>query len=148
MESKIDKILASFESVGEWQDIIGFLARLAKVFQAPLPLIPHRDVLSKRLFQCLNPILPTGVHQKALEVYSLMFASCPADFIEQVSLWSVALFSFSTYAAMSTKPALFNIIELHYLPHGQKLVICLKGLILCLLTVLEEPNNEFFERVF
>jgi hypothetical protein len=31
--------------------------------------IPRKLIVSKRLAQCLNPALPTGVHQWALEVY-------------------------------------------------------------------------------
>ena len=36
--------------------------------------IPKKLVVSKRLSQCLNPALPTGVHQRALDVYSHIFA--------------------------------------------------------------------------
>ena len=32
--------------------------------------IPRKLVVSKRLAQCLNPALPTGVHQRALDVYT------------------------------------------------------------------------------
>lgn len=32
--------------------------------------IPRKLVVAKRLSQCLNPALPTGVHQRALDVYS------------------------------------------------------------------------------
>ena len=32
-------------------------------------IIPHRLTVAKRLAQCLNPALPTGVHQRALDVY-------------------------------------------------------------------------------
>lgn len=31
--------------------------------------VPHKLVVAKRLAQCLNPALPTGVHQRALDVY-------------------------------------------------------------------------------
>lgn len=31
--------------------------------------IPRKLIVAKRLAQCLNPALPTGVHQRALEVY-------------------------------------------------------------------------------
>lgn len=31
--------------------------------------IPRKLLVSKRLAQCLNPGLPTGVHQRALDVY-------------------------------------------------------------------------------
>ena len=32
--------------------------------------IPRRIIVAKRLSQCLNPALPTGVHQRALDVYA------------------------------------------------------------------------------
>lgn len=32
-------------------------------------VIPHKLDVAKRLSQCLNPALPTGVHQRALDVY-------------------------------------------------------------------------------
>ena len=32
--------------------------------------IPRKLLVSKRLAQCLNPALPTGVHQRALDVYA------------------------------------------------------------------------------
>lgn len=32
--------------------------------------IPRKVVVAKRLSQCLNPALPTGVHQRALDVYA------------------------------------------------------------------------------
>ena len=36
--------------------------------------IPRKLVVAKRLAQCLNPALPTGVHQRALEVYAHILA--------------------------------------------------------------------------
>lgn len=36
-------------------------------------MVPHKVLVSKRLAQCLNPSLPSGVHQKALEVYTYIF---------------------------------------------------------------------------
>lgn len=38
-----------------------------------LPVVPHKVLVSKRLAQCLNPSLPSGVHQKTLEVYTYIF---------------------------------------------------------------------------
>lgn len=37
------------------------------------PIVPHKVVVAKRLAQCMNPSLPAGVHQKALEVYTYIF---------------------------------------------------------------------------
>jgi hypothetical protein len=36
--------------------------------------IPRKLIVSKRLAQCLNPALPTGVHQRALDVYAHILA--------------------------------------------------------------------------
>lgn len=33
-------------------------------------MIPHKLIVAKRLSQCLNPALPTGVHQRTLDVYT------------------------------------------------------------------------------
>ena len=69
--SSIEKTLQSFEQVNEWADFITFLAKLLKALQGypQFQLIPHKLTVAKRLSQCLNPALPTGVHQRALDVY-------------------------------------------------------------------------------
>jgi len=36
--------------------------------------IPKKLIVAKRLSQCLNPALPTGVHQRALDVYAHILA--------------------------------------------------------------------------
>lgn len=36
--------------------------------------IPRKLVVAKRLAQCLNPALPNGVHQRALDVYAHILA--------------------------------------------------------------------------
>lgn len=36
--------------------------------------VPYSAIVAKRLSQCLNSTLPPGVHQKALDVYSVVFA--------------------------------------------------------------------------
>jgi hypothetical protein len=77
--------------VHEWADCIAFLKQLLKVgasnemfgfgidihdlmqtFQSYMQFkeIPRKLIVAKRLSQCLNPALPTGVHQRALDVYS------------------------------------------------------------------------------
>lgn len=92
----VDRTLQSFDSVSEWADFITFLGKLLKVRLMRVPIcdqryhgygmltlllrkclqaypsfsdVPHKLVVAKRLAQCLNPALPTGVHQRALDVY-------------------------------------------------------------------------------
>lgn len=87
----VEKTLQSFEQILDWADFLTFLAKLLKVGQrlndskltgtdvrAPQCLqgfpqyqvVPHKLTVAKRLSQCLNPALPTGVHQRALDVYT------------------------------------------------------------------------------
>ncbi|RKO87523.1 Dopey, N-terminal-domain-containing protein, partial [Blyttiomyces helicus] len=146
----IEKTLQSFDAVNEWADVIGFLTKLAKIFAAHprYSIVPRKLVVSKRLAQCLNPALPAGVHQKTLEVYSLIFeAAGSAQLAEDLPLWSYGLFPFLQNAAMSVKPGVLQLYERFYIPLGLRLKPSLKGLILALLPSLEEEGNEFFDRV-
>ena len=92
----MEKCLSYFDKdVQEWADFISFLKQLLKVRTQPCRVfrsvahprcvqtfqsyqqfkeIPRKLVVSKRLSQCLNPALPNGVHQRALDVYSHIFA--------------------------------------------------------------------------
>lgn len=75
---QVERILQSFDKeVNEWADFISFLGKLLKAFQAypQFPVIPRKLLVTKRLAQSLNPGLPPGVHQKALEVYDYIFKS-------------------------------------------------------------------------
>ena len=94
---QVERSLNSFDNVHEWADFIAFLKQLLKVkcihlslsaldfseerpfyqtFQSYMQFkeIPRKIVVAKRLAQCLNPALPSGVHQRALDVYSHLFA--------------------------------------------------------------------------
>lgn len=82
--------------------------------------IPRKIVVAKRLSQCLNPALPSGVHQRALDVYSHILAVvgvCSAliapllrpntpqseGLKRDMALWASGLFPFLEYAATSVK---------------------------------------------
>ncbi|KAJ3283037.1 hypothetical protein HDU79_009455 [Rhizoclosmatium sp. JEL0117] len=146
----IDAILKLFDAVSEWADVIGFLSKLLKTLQmhSQYSNVPRKLIVSKRLAQCLNPALPSGVHQKTLEVYQAIFeAAGPAQLAEDLPLWSYGLFPFFQNAAMSVKPVLLQLYERYYLTLGMHLKPCLKGLILALLPGLEEEGNEFFDPV-
>lgn len=93
----IERALNSWEiSPQEWADYIAFLGRLLKVRLGPIEILdlimfslaqaiqthpkdvsilPHSDDIAYKLAQCLNPALPSGVHQKALEVYEYVFST-------------------------------------------------------------------------
>ncbi|KAJ8503598.1 hypothetical protein ONZ45_g10714 [Pleurotus djamor] len=147
---QVEKCLNSFDNVHEWADCIAFLKQLLKTFQSYMQFkeIPRKLIVSKRLSQCLNPALPTGVHQRALEVYAHLLAVLGSEGLKRdLALWSSGLFPFFEYAATSVKPTLLNLYETHYMPLQGGLRPIMKSFILALLPGLEEETGEFFEKV-
>lgn len=73
----VERALSTFDTAQqEWADYISFLSRLLKALQAhPVDchIVPDSQIVATRLSQCLNHQLPSGVHQKALEVYAFAF---------------------------------------------------------------------------
>ncbi|OCH88751.1 hypothetical protein OBBRIDRAFT_64803 [Obba rivulosa] len=147
---QVDKCLASFDSVHEWADFISFLKQLLKTFQSYMQFkeIPRKVIVAKRLSQCLNPALPTGVHQRALDVYSHIFAVLGSEGLQRdLPLWSSGLFPFFEYAATSVKPTLLNLFDTYYLPLQSGLRPIMKAFVLALLPGLEEETGEYFDKV-
>ncbi|KAI8985936.1 Dopey, N-terminal-domain-containing protein [Pilobolus umbonatus] len=146
----VEKNLQSFDAVNEWADIISFLGRLLKSFQAypQFPVIPRRQLVAKRLAQCLNPGFPAGVHQKTLEVYAFILKTIGADqLVEDLPLWSIGIFPFVQFAATHVKPQLLALFEQYYIPLRGRLRPALRGLIIALLPALEEEGSDCFDKV-
>ncbi|KXN85691.1 Protein dopey [Leucoagaricus sp. SymC.cos] len=147
---QVEKCLNAFDNVHEWADCIAFLKQLLKTLQSYMQFkeIPKKLIVAKRLSQCLNPALPTGVHQRALDVYSHVLAIRGSEGLKQdLALWSSGLFPFFEYAATSVKPTLLNIYDTYYLPLQADLRPVMKSFILALLPGLEEETGEYFEKV-
>jgi hypothetical protein len=74
----VERALGSFDTAQqEWADYISFLNRLLKALQTHPPnnnAVPDSQMVATRLAQCLKPSLPSGVHQKALEVFAYLFS--------------------------------------------------------------------------
>ncbi|KAI0830814.1 Dopey, N-terminal-domain-containing protein [Trametes gibbosa] len=147
---QVEKCLNSFESVHEWADFIAFLKQLLKTLQSyqQFKEIPRKLVVAKRLSQCLNPALPNGVHQRALDVYSHVFAVLGSEGLQRdLALWSSGLFPFFEYASTAVKPTVLNLFDTHYLPLQAGLRPVMKAFILSLLPGLEEETGEYFDKV-
>ncbi|KAI9289079.1 Dopey, N-terminal-domain-containing protein [Umbelopsis sp. AD052] len=145
----VEKNLQFFDAVNEWADIISFLGRLLRAFQAypQYPVIPRKMTVAKRLAQCLNPGFPAGVHQKTLDVYTYIFETIePNQLVEDLPLWSAGVFPFVQHAATHVKPQLLSIFEKYYVRLGPDLKPAMRGLVIALLPVVEEEGSEFFDK--
>lgn len=146
----VDRALVTIEDAHEWADLITFLAKLLKTLQSQpsYPFVPHKHTVAKRLSQCLNPALPQGVHQRALEVYAHVLTTIGPDGLRRdLQIWSAGLFPFFQYAATTVRPIVLGIYERFYLPLQEDLRPSIKAFILALLPGLEEETSEHFDKV-
>lgn len=98
--------------------------------------------------QCLSPELPGGVHQKALEVYSFIFALIGRETLSnELSIYLPGLSPTLSFASLSVRSLFLSLFEAHFLKLDSScLRPALKALILALLPGLEEETSEDFER--
>lgn len=145
----VERALKGFEVTKEWHDLISCLARLHKVLLAytHFHILPHKQLICKRLSQCLHPNLPGGVHLKVLEVYKVIFDRVQSDGLTRdLFLYASGLFPLLDHASMQVKPHLLDIYEQYFLPLGPGLLPALQGFLLALLPGIEE-GSEHIERV-
>lgn len=151
--SAVERALSLFDTaLQEWADYISFLSRLLKALQSrptAVAEVPHKFLVTKRLAQCLNPSLPSGVHQKTIEIYTYIFALLGKDGLERdLPLYLPGLSSTLTFASLSIRPALLSLFEKYVLAlDGFVLRPALKAIILALLPGLEDESSEEFEHV-
>ncbi|KAF2851084.1 hypothetical protein T440DRAFT_517560 [Plenodomus tracheiphilus IPT5] len=149
----VERALALWDTAQqEWADYISFLGRLLKALQShppEIPVIPHSTTVALRLAQCLNPALPSGVHQKALEVYGYVFTTIGKDALARdLHLYLPGLASVLSFASLSVRPLFLSVFESHILGlDGAALRPALKAIILSLLPGLEDDTSEDFERM-
>ncbi|KAF7546352.1 hypothetical protein G7046_g9321 [Stylonectria norvegica] len=148
----VDKALLLFETaLEEWADYISFLNRLLKALQArpkSITTIPAKATVAKRLSQCLNPSLPSGAHQKALEVYNYVFSVIGKDGLSRdLPLYLPGLASTLSFASLSVRSPYLDLLEHHFLNlDPRSLRPAMKSMILALLPGLEEETSEDFDR--
>ncbi|KAH0565127.1 hypothetical protein GP486_001478 [Trichoglossum hirsutum] len=150
--SGVERALSSFDTaLQEWADYISFLGRLLKALQAHpanIAVIPMKTIVAKRLAQSLDPKLPSGVHQKALEVYAYIFSMISKDDLSRdLPIYLPGLTPTLSFASLAVRPVFLSLLETYLIPvSASALRAALKALILALLPGLEEETSEDFER--
>lgn len=149
--SSVERALSLYDTaLQEWADYISFLSRLLKALQShppDLPIVPHKVLVSKRLAQCLNPSLPSGVHQKALEVYTYIFSLIKSEGLSHdLPLYLPGIAPTLTFASLTVRPLFLSLIET-YVCGLEPWAIrpALKAIILALLPGLEEETSDDFD---
>ena len=110
--------------------------------------IPAKATIAKRLSQCLNPALPSGVHQKTLEVYSYVFSVIGKDGLSKdLPLYFPGLATVLSFASLTVRAPFLDILERYFLDLDPRaLRPAMKSVVLALLPGLEEETSEDFDR--
>ncbi|RMZ83309.1 hypothetical protein DV738_g1168, partial [Chaetothyriales sp. CBS 135597] len=149
-EAGVERALGLFDASNEWADYIAFLSRLLKALQAsPAGAeIPSKTILAKYLAQCLRPSLPSGVHQKALEAYGLIFSTIGTQGLTlDLPLYFPGFAHTLSFASLSTRPWFLALFDEHILNlPAESLRSALKAILLSLLPGIEEENSEDFKK--
>ncbi|GAO49716.1 hypothetical protein SAICODRAFT_22003 [Saitoella complicata NRRL Y-17804] len=136
---EVDRVLGTWDTdIQEWADHIAFLGRLLKALQLhpSIPRIPSPLLTSSRLAQCLSPHLPSGVHLRALEVYSYIFSKIGRDGLAtSFTLYWPGLAPVPSYASSAVKDSLLSLIAIFIPPLGPALMDSLPSVLLGLFLV-------------
>ncbi|KAI0200153.1 putative regulator of reproduction dopa [Astrocystis sublimbata] len=150
--SGVERALALFDTaLEEWADYISFLSRLLKALQARQSnntAIPSKALVAKRLSQCLNPSLPSGVHQKAIEVYDYIFSVIGENGLSKdLPLYLSGLAPTLSFASLAVRTRFLDLLE-KYLLRVDPLALrpAIKSVIMTLLPGLEDDTSEDFDR--
>ena len=149
-QAGVERALGLFDASNEWADYIAFLSRLLKALQAAPAAadVPSKATLAKYLAQCLRPSLPAGVHQKALEVYNVIFTLLGEKGLSRdLALYLPGISNTLAFASLSVRPWFLSLYDDHVLKlSSPNLRSALKAIILSLLPGIEEEQSEDFER--
>lgn len=105
-------------------------------------------MVAKRLAQCLDPTLPSGVHQKALEVYNYIFEVIGKDGLSRdLPLYLPGLTPTLSFASLSVRSPFLEILETYFVGiDARSLRPAMRSIILALLPGLEDESSEDFDR--
>lgn len=147
----VEKALHLFDSVTEWADYISSLGKLLKALQSWAPkfqnvkyYVPYPYQVARRLSSSLSPNLPSGVHLKALEVYSYIFEKIgPETLGKEVNIWIGGILPLMSYASISVKHPLIDLYEKYIvsLPSAT-LKIIVKPLLASLFPGIDDESSE------
>ncbi|OQS54357.1 pad-1 [Ecytonucleospora hepatopenaei] len=166
-KKEITRVLNKFSTAKEWSDFIGLLTMVETVIKKynneniRLTLV-HLPQIIKRLQQCLNPVLPNGVHIKTIDLYKTILKVCvfnkestlvntseeQMDFISKnFYLLFKPLFGFGEYCRILVLKHYLDVIERFIIPlYNKNPKLPLKLILQGILPSLESETADNFEQ--
>ncbi|CAD25676.1 similarity to HYPOTHETICAL PROTEIN C215_HUMAN [Encephalitozoon cuniculi GB-M1] len=147
-EAEMTKKLDAFKTAKEWSDFISLLSSLdSTIKKFSVPEIPKKKLLFKRLNQCLNPVLPAGIHNKTLETYSLIFERISREsLLKDFNFLTLGLFTFSAHCRILVVSSFLDLIERYIVPLGKDVESYCTSILIGLLPPMEFESGEYYSR--
>lgn len=147
-KTSIESLVSDFENVKEWADFNSFLQNLLTLIKKnDSKEIPHTISVCKRLSQCMQQGIPTGIHKNTLDIFSLIFKKISHNhFKKMMFVYFFPLFSLFPRGTLDIRKHLLSIFEEVSLKFGFKMFEdCLQSFVDCFLSCLDEDTNFFSE---
>lgn len=147
-EMEMTKKLDAFKTAKEWSDFISLLSSLDNTIKKfSVAEIPRKKLLFKRLNQCLNPVLPAGIHNKTLETYSLIFERISREnLLKDFDFLTLGLFTFSAHCRILVTSSFLDLMERYIVPLGRDVERYCTSILIGLLPPMEFESGEYYSR--
>ncbi|KAL0230458.1 hypothetical protein PCE1_004018 [Barthelona sp. PCE] len=153
-EREINNILKLFKGASQWSDLVRILTKLygiltaSKYDQFDGQHLPMRYELCKRISQCLNHKLPSGVHEQALKCFDAIYTKIGSDNLSaELPIYILSIFSLYQHATMTVRPIIAQLFSTHLVPLGPRLGPCLTPLLTSILPGIEEESSETYGEI-
>lgn len=143
MERDLKSVLASFEKAKEWQwsDLILWIVKVQGIvegfagesFQDPI-------TLEKRLWQCLNPALPQGLHSLTLKIYESILSKrwlSNKDFV----LFLTGILPYFQYSSSENRCQVIAILNNTLKDRIKEMQNIIQGVVIAILPGLDQDSN-------
>ena len=158
-DKNFSNVLNSSAGAASWSDLLSFTKEIYKQLDDKkdkfnYSFLSDKNILSKRLAQCLNPECPGGVHEVVINIYDILLQNILAknngELGDNLGIYSSGLFPFFSYATKSNKLLILEkIIKSCFFKLKQnELNLCLSGLISSLIPGLDDNNEEITNKIY
>ena len=144
MERDLKVVLASFEKAKEWEwsDLIQWIKRIQTIVDGlTLESFPDALTLEKRIWQCLNPALPQGLHALTLKIYQSILLKKNLTNQDYV-LFLTGLLPYFQYSSSENRIQVISILDNSYKERIKELKLVLLAVVIAVLPGLDQDSNQ------
>ena len=152
-EKKLMSILNSAVNAKAWSDLLPITREIYQLLsknkdEFNFSKISGKQILAKRLAQCLNPECPSGVHETVLDIYFLVLHNIVSFnetcLMDNLGIYACGLFPFFPNASLPNKKKFIDkiIMGCFMFFRTDELTLCLPGLLSSLIQGLDDNNEE------